>query len=201
MSEAAHHKDYEGAKLGMWLFLFTELLLFGGLFILYGVYLHRYPQEFVTGGDQLNVLFGGGNTVVLLTSSLTVAVGISALQKGNRRLCLGMLWATIGFALMFLVNKFFEWSAKIHHGIYPGSAHLKEMPHGESVFFGLYYITTGLHGLHVLIGAGVLTWVALLVRSGKVHQEDFVTLENAGLYWHLVDLVWIFIFPLYYLIL
>ena len=201
MSEGAHHKDYEGAKLGMWLFLFTELLLFGGLFILYGVYLNRYPQEFIAGGDQLNVLFGGGNTVVLLTSSLTVAVSISALQKGNTRLCLGMLGATIAAALLFLVNKYFEWSAKIHHGIYPGSDHLKEMPHGESVFFSLYYITTGLHGIHVLLGAGILSWVMLLVRSGKVNRDDFVTLENAGLYWHLVDLVWIFIFPLYYLIL
>jgi len=199
--EAVHHKDYEGAKLGMWLFLFTELLLFGGLFILYGVYLHRYPQEFIEGGDQLNVLFGGGNTIVLLSSSLTVAVSISALQKGNKKLCLGMLGVTIASALLFLVNKFFEWSAKIHHGIYPGSAHLKEMPHGESVFFGLYYVTTGLHGIHVLLGAGILTWVALLVRKGKVNRDDFVTLENAGLYWHLVDLVWIFIFPLYYLIL
>ena len=201
MSEAGHHKDYEGAKLGMWLFLFTELLLFGGLFILYGVYLNRYPEAFKAGGDKLNVFFGGGNTVVLLTSSLSVAVGISALQKGNKKLCLGMLWVTIGAALLFLVNKFFEWSAKISHGIYPGSAHLKEMIPGESVFFGLYYITTGLHGIHVLLGAGILTWVATLVRSDKVHQGDFVTLENAGLYWHLVDLVWIFIFPLYYLIL
>lgn len=201
MSEAGHHKDYEGAKLGMWLFLFTELLLFGGLFILYGVYLNRYPEAFVAGGEQLNVLFGGGNTVVLLTSSLTVAAGISALQKGNKKLCIVMLWVTIGSALLFLVNKFFEWSAKISHGIYPGSAHLTEMPPGESVFFGLYYITTGLHGIHVLLGAAILTWVTTLVRSDKVNQGDFVTLENAGLYWHLVDLVWIFIFPLYYLIL
>lgn len=201
MSDAGHHKDYEGAKLGMWLFLFTELLLFGGLFILYGVYLNRYPEAFVEGGNQLNVLFGGGNTIVLLTSSLTVAVGISALQKGNRKLCLQMLALTIAAALLFLVNKFFEWSIKIGHGIYPGSAHLKEMPQGESVFFGLYYITTGLHGIHVFLGACILTWVATLVRSGKVNQDDFVTIENAGLYWHLVDLVWIFIFPLYYLVL
>jgi cytochrome c oxidase subunit 3 len=112
-----------------------------------------------------------------------------------------MLGVTIAAALLFLLNKYFEWSVKIGHGIYPGSPHLREMPHGESVFFGLYFITTGLHGIHVLLGAGILTWVALLVRSNKVNQNDFVTLENAGLYWHLVDLVWIFIFPLYYLIL
>ena len=202
MSEkAVHHKDYEGAKLGMWLFLFTEMLLFGGLFILYSVYLARYPQDFVSGGDQLNVLFGGGNTVVLLTSSMTVAAAISALQKGSRKLCLGMLATTVVLAIWFLVNKFFEWSAKIHHGIYPGSEHLQALPHGEKVFFSLYYITTGLHGLHVFIGACLLSWVAMLVHKGRLNQEDFVTLENTGLYWHLVDLIWIFIFPLYYLIL
>ncbi|PLX83041.1 MAG: cytochrome C oxidase subunit III [Desulfuromonas sp.] len=195
------HKDYTGAKLGMWLFLFTELILFGGLFILYGVYLNRYPQEFITGGGELNVWFGGGNTLVLLTSSLTVAMSISALQRGNRSLCVKLLVATIAMALLFLVNKYFEWSAKIHHGIYPGAPSLQEGPPGESVFFGLYYLTTGLHGLHVLIGAGILTWVMFLVRSGKVNGDDFVTLENAGLYWHLVDLIWIFLFPLYYLVL
>ncbi|BCR06057.1 cytochrome oxidase subunit III [Desulfuromonas versatilis] len=199
MSEV--HKDYAGAKFGMWLFLFTELLLFGGLFILYGVYLHRYPEEFVKAGGELNVVFGAVNTLVLLTSSLAVAMSITALQKGNRRLTLVLLAVTIASALIFLVNKYFEWSAKIHHGLYPDSPHLKELAPGESVFFGLYYVTTGLHGLHVVIGGALLAWVFVQVRSGRVHAEDFVALENSGLYWHLVDLIWIFIFPLYYLIL
>jgi len=201
MSEATHHKDYQGAKLGMWLFLFTEILLFGGLFVLYSVYLHHYPKEFSAGGDHLNVLFGGGNTLILLTSSLTVAASISALQKGARRLCLGLLAGTIGCALWFLVNKFFEWSMEIGEGFYPGSPLLQQAPHGEGVFFSLYYLTVGLHGLHVFVGGSILSWVFLLVRSGKINSTDFVTLENAGLYWHLVDLIWIFILPLYYLIL
>lgn len=195
------HKDYTGAKFGMWLFLFTEVLLFGGLFILYSVYLARYPQEFVAGGTQLNVWFGGANTLVLLTSSLMVAMSITALRQGSTRFCLGLLAATVACAALFLVNKFFEWSAKFDHGIYPGSAHLKELPPGEMVFFNIYYLTTGLHGIHVAIGAIVLIWTMVFIKSGRVHANDWVILENAGLYWHLVDLIWIFIFPLYYLIL
>jgi len=195
------HKDYTGAKFGMWLFLFTEVLLFGGLFILYSVYLARYPREFIAAGKQLNVWFGGGNTLVLLTSSLFVAVSITALRRGATRLCLGLLGGTVVCAALFMVNKFFEWSAKISHGIYPGSAHLQELPPGETVFFNIYYLTTGLHGIHVIIGAIVLIWTMVFIHTGRVHANDWVILENAGLYWHLVDLIWIFIFPLYYLIL
>jgi len=195
------HKDYTGAKFGMWLFLFTEVLLFGGLFILYSVYLARYPKEFISAGKQLNVWFGGGNTLVLLTSSLFVAISITALRRGQTRLCLGLLGGTVTCAALFMVNKFFEWSAKIHHGIYPGSVHLKELPPGEMVFFNIYYLTTGLHGIHVVIGAIVLIWTMVFIKTGRVHAHDWVILENAGLYWHLVDLIWIFIFPLYYLIL
>jgi len=200
MSEHVH-KDYTGAKLGMWFFLFTEVLLFGGLFILYGVYLQRYPKEFVAAGSLLDVRFGGGNTLVLLTSSLFVAVSITALRRGRKGLCQGLLAGTIVSAAIFMINKYFEWSAKIHHGIYPGSSHMHEMAPGESVFFSIYYITTGLHGIHVVVGALVLAWTMLKIRSGAVNAEDWVVLENAGLYWHLVDLIWIFIFPLYYLIL
>lgn len=195
------HKDYTGAKLGMWFFLFTEVMLFGGLFILYAVYLQRYPLDFVAAGAQLNVRFGAVNTLVLLTSSLFVAMSITALRRGQRSLCLGLLAGTIVSAAIFMINKYFEWSAKIHHGIYPGSPHMHDIEPGESIFFSIYYVTTGLHGIHVVIGAAILVWAMLLIRSGKVNAEEFVVLENSGLYWHLVDLIWIFIFPLYYLIL
>ena len=200
MSEAAH-KDYEGAKFGMWLFLFTELLLFGGLFLLYAVYLQRYPQQFVTAGGELDVRFGAANTLVLLTSSLFVAMSITALRLGRIKTALSLLGATVLSALLFLVNKFFEWSAKIHHGLYPGGEELLGRDVGEQTFFNLYYLTTGLHGLHVLIGAVLLAVVMVMIRSGRVHKEDWVILENGGLYWHLVDLIWIFLFPLYYLVL
>jgi cytochrome c oxidase subunit 3 len=197
----AEHKDYAGAKLGMWLFLFTELLLFGGLFLLYAVYLKRYPQEFAAGGRQLDWIMGTVNTVILLTSSLFAAMAVSALQRDERRRAVGLIGGTILCAAGFMVIKYVEWSAKIGHGIYPGSEHLKAGAPGESVFFSLYYMTTGIHGLHVLIGAALLGWIALKVNAGTVNAGDNVLLENGALYWHLVDLIWIFIFPLYYLIL
>ena len=197
----APHKDYSGAKLGMWLFLFTELLLFGGLFVLYAVYLTRYPQEFSSGGHQLNVVLGCINTLILLTSSLCAAMAVTAIQQDNRQLTLRLLGGTILCAAGFMVIKYVEWSAKIHHGIYPGSAMLVEGPPGESVFFSLYYMSTGIHGLHVLIGTTLLAWIARQVKEGSITSTDFVILENGALYWHLVDLIWIFIFPLYYLML
>jgi cytochrome c oxidase subunit 3 len=197
----AEHKDYAGAKLGMWLFLFTELLLFGGLFLLYAVYLKRYPGEFAAGGQQLNWIMGGVNTVILLTSSLFAAMSVTAIQRDEIRRTILLIGGTILCAVGFMTVKYFEWSAKMSHGIYPGSEHLKAGAPGESVFFSLYYMTTGIHGLHVLIGGALLGWIATRVKAGTVHAGDYVMLENGALYWHLVDLIWIFIFPLYYLVL
>lgn len=199
---SAHpHTDDFGAKLGMWLFLFTELLLFGGLFLLYAVYLKRYPQEFAAGGSQLNWTMGAANTVILLTSSLCAAMAVTAVQRGERQRTMALIGGTILCAAGFMVIKYFEWSAKIGHGIYPGSGHLKAGSPGESVFFSLYFITTGIHGLHVLIGAALLAWIGSKIRSGEVTADNYILLENGALYWHLVDLIWIFIFPLYYLVL
>ena len=149
------HNDYLGAKIGMWLFLFTEVLLFGGLFLLYAIYLHQHPAEFHKASKELDVLLGTVNTVVLITSSFFVALSISALQQGKVVLCKRLLTATVGCALIFLVIKYFEWSAKIHHGIYPDSDQLLLRPAGEIVYFGLYYVMTGLHGIHVIIGGAV----------------------------------------------
>lgn len=189
------------AKLGMWLFLFTELLLFGGLFLLYSAYLCRYPREFAAAGGEMHLLFATVNTVILITSSLLVAMAVIAIQRQQQRTVLGLLAGTILCALIFLGNKYLEWSAEIAQGIYPGSPRLHAGPAGESIFYSLYYLTVGLHALHVLAGATLLTVVALRVRQGRIHAGSFVLLENSALYWHLVDLVWIFIFPLYYLIL
>jgi cytochrome c oxidase subunit 3 len=197
----ATHKDYAGAKLGMWLFLFTEILLFGGLFLLYATYLARYPQQFGAAGKEMHLLFGTANTVILITSSLLAAMAVTAIQRGERRTTLLLLGGTVICAVVFLVNKFFEWSDEIGRGFYPNSPLFATAPTGESVYFSLYYLTTGLHGLHVLAGATLLSVVALRVRRGTIHSGDYVLLENGALYWHLVDLIWIFIFPLYYLIL
>ena len=193
------HKDYEGSKLGMWLFLFTEILLFGGLFILYSAYRARYPLEFHSGGQHLNVVIGVANTIILLTSSLTVAVSISALRKGNRGVSIACLSATIALGAAFLANKYVEWSAEIHHGLYPNSPVLMQRPHGDQIFFGLYYSMTGLHGLHVIAGILLLSVMLIFVLREKVSRADFNKLENAGLYWHLVDVIWIFLLPLFYL--
>jgi cytochrome c oxidase subunit III len=193
------HKDYEGSKLGMWLFLFTEILLFGGLFILYSAYRARYPLEFHDGGQHLNVVIGVANTIILLTSSLTVALSITAIQKGNRKLSIQCLLGTIVLGAAFLVDKYIEWSGEIHHGLYPNSPVLLKRPPGEQIFFGLYYSMTGLHGLHVFLGISLLSVMLILVIREKITRDDFNKLEYAGLYWHLVDVIWIFLLPLFYL--
>jgi cytochrome c oxidase subunit 3 len=200
----AHHRDYLGAKIGMWLFLFTEILLFGGLFLLYAVYRWSYATDFHHAAMELDVSLGTMNTVILLTSSLTMAASIAAIRRGQKKLSVTLLVATIVFAIWFLVNKYFEWGVKIEHGLYPNSPVLLEHSHGEIIFFGLYFSMTGLHGVHVLVGAVLLAVVGVkLIRKplpAHVRNEDYGLLENSGLYWHLVDLIWIFLFPLFYLI-
>jgi cytochrome c oxidase subunit 3 len=193
-------KDDTGAKLGMWLFLLSEILLFGGLFILYSAYRYKNPVDFHHASRELEVILGTLNTLILLTSSLTMAVSISAIQKGQRKLSIYLLMATMAFGLLFLVNKGIEWGGKIDHGIYPNSPILLSRPKGEVLFFGLYYVITGLHGLHVLVGICVLSVMLILLLKGKINQTRFVPLENSGLYWHLVDIIWIFLYPLFYLI-
>jgi cytochrome c oxidase subunit 3 len=194
------HIDSETGKLGMWLFLFTELFLFGGLFLVYAVFRAKYSADFHVAAEELNAFIGTMNTVFLLVSSMTAAMALTAIQKGNRGLTLFLLLVTILLAALFMVNKYFEWSHKFEFGIYPGSPVLKNMTHGELLFFGLYYMMTGLHALHVLIGMILLSINVVKVKSGIVNSERFLMLENSALYWHLVDLIWIFLFPLLYLI-
>jgi cytochrome c oxidase subunit 3 len=200
-SEHVHvHRDDYGAKMGMWLFLFTELLLFGGLFVLYMAYRVEYIQQFQMAAKELKVYMGATNTIILLTSSLTMVLSIIALQRRNVKGSIFWLVTTIVFAMGFMVVKYFEWSDKFAHGIYPKGPGLMEKSQGEIIFFGLYYTMTGLHGLHVIIGVGLLTAMLIQLKRKKVHPDRFVPLENAGLYWHLVDLIWIFLFPLFYLL-
>ncbi len=193
------HKDYEGAKTGMWIFLFTELLLFGGLFLIYSVYRTLYTHDFHLAAGHLNVTLGVANTFILLTSSLTMVLSVSAMQKGDKKSALNTLFWTIFLAGGFLVNKFFEWGAKISHDLYPGSETMLALPKGEILFYGLYYVMTGLHGFHVIVGMILLSVIFWYIKTDRITQDDFVKLENAGLYWHLVDLVWIFLLPLFYL--
>jgi len=204
MNERAHvsekHFDYTGSKLGMWLFLFTEILFFGGLFLLYAVYRSQYAQEFHTAAQGLSTTLGAINTVILLTSSLTMALSIAALQQGRIRYSIVLQTITLLFGLAFLVNKYFEWSGHIHEGIYPNAPALLSRSHGEILFYGLYYVMTGLHGIHVVIGMAAIGVMLRLTIGGSVSSKRFAKLENTGLYWHLVDIIWIYLFPLFYLI-
>ena len=192
--------DESGKKLGMWLFLYTEIILFGGLFVLYAVYFSTYAHAFKEAGKELNRLLGLLNTVILLFSSFAVAAAVTAIQKKEKKTALAGLAAAILCGLIFLVNKYFEWGHKIEGGIYPNSEKLVSGPHGQNMFFGLYYVITGLHGIHIIIGMTLLIVSLIFVQRGKITFERFSLLENSGLYWHLVDLIWIFIFPLFYLI-
>jgi cytochrome c oxidase subunit 3 len=249
------HKDYTGSKIGIWLFLITEVLLFSGMFLLYAVYRSNYAQDFHNAAAELDTLTGAVNTLVLLTSSLSMALSIAAVHHGNRKLAVIMLIVTVLLGGWFMVNKYFEWGAKIAHGVYPGSEALGHHPEGEIIFFGLYFTMTGLHGVHVLVGMALLVVMifkvinrprstvqfvdghgleravggSLVMKDGdgrevwaseniddsvesvkinvkywpvkkRFHRADFNQLENSGLYWHVVDLVWIFLFPLFYLI-
>lgn len=198
---AAHvHRDDIGARMGMWLFLFTELLLFGGMFFLYSVYRFVNQEAFHIAAKELNTIIGMFNTAILLTSSLTMALSIAAIQKNNRNLSVFFQLLTIVLAFGFMVNKYFEWTAKFHHGIFPGGEELLAKSQGEILFFGLYYVMTGLHGLHVIIGVVLIGFMTRLTVKGVINQDSYVKLEAAGLYWHLVDIIWIFLFPLFYLI-
>lgn len=194
------HRDDIGAKLGMWIFIFTEILLFGGLFLVYAIMRHHYADEFHQAAHHLNAFIGAINTVVLLVSSATVAMSITALQKGDKKTALILLGITMLCALAFMVNKYFEWGHKIHIGLYPGSELMLKLSHGQVMFFSLYYFMTGLHMFHLVVGGIILLVVMVKINNGSVHAGKFVLLENGGLYWHLVDLIWIYLFPLLYLL-
>jgi cytochrome c oxidase subunit 3 len=200
LPNSGHNRDDVSSKMGMWLFLFTEVLLFGGLFLVYLIYRYMYHEDFLTGSKELNVLIGTINTIVLLISSMTVAMSITAIQKGNKKLALILLGVTVAAAVIFLVNKYFEWTAKFDHGLFPGMEHYNTLAHGERLFFFLYFFMTGLHALHVIVGGIFIGFVIKGIRNNNINSDRYMLHENAGLYWHLVDLIWIYLFPLFYLI-
>jgi cytochrome c oxidase subunit 3 len=194
------HRDDLASKTGMWLFLFTEMLLFGGLFIVYSIYRFRNAQAFHLAAHELSIAIGTINTVILLISSTTIAMSITAIQKNNKKLALLLLGITILLGLAFLVNKYFEWGEHLKEHIYPGSAVLALRGQGDVLFYGLYFFMTGLHALHIIIGLIFIGVITSMIYKDKISHDNYVLLENSGLYWHLVDLIWIFLFPLFYLI-
>lgn len=202
-----HHYDtaeqqYAASKLGLWLFLVTEILLFGGLFVAYIMYRGLYPEMFHEAHRHLDRILGGVNTVVLICSSLTMAMAVRATQRSDANRANQLLLVTLFCALLFMIIKYVEYTHKFHDGLLPG-AHFTntEIHHAKaSLFFSLYFMMTGLHGVHVLVGMGLIGWV--LWRSNKGHFDAHYStpVELTGIYWHLVDLIWIYLFPLLYLI-
>ncbi len=192
----------ESAKLGMWVFLLTEILLFGGLFCAYAIYRAWYPDMFYNAHKHLDVVLGAVNTVVLILSSVTVALAIHAIQHNKRKQSIIFLTVTLLFAATFLVIKYFEYSHKIHLGMLPGKFYTYTGIEGTNphIFFTIYFTMTGLHGLHVLAGMIVIGWVLIRTIKGHFNSEYYTPVENAGLYWHLVDMIWIYLFPLLYLV-
>jgi len=187
-------------RIGMWLFIASEVLLFGGLFLLYSLYRFRNPADFHAASMELSLFDGAFNTCVLITSSLTAALAVLSLRQDRPARARLFLLATIGLACVFLGVKAFEWAAKFEHGLYPGALVLKSLPKGESLYFALYFMMTGLHAFHVIVGICVLSLVSLWIKKGRTAPGRPMFLENAALYWHLVDIIWIFLFPLFYLI-
>jgi len=192
--------DATGKKMAMWFFLFTEILFFGGMFLLYSIFRYEYAQDFHRAAAEESIILGTVNTAILLTSSLCIAFSIAATRRGERFFSSWLQLVTITMGVVFLVIKYFEWMAKIDIGIYPNSPVLLKMAKGEILFFGLYYVMTGLHGLHVLVGCVVISFMLHFTLRQTIDRKNFARLENTGLYWHFVDIVWIYLYPLFYLI-
>lgn len=235
---------YEGAKMGMWLFLATELLLFGVLFAAFTIFHIRFVEEFKIAHHSLNKIMGGTNTIILILSSVSAVLALDSIQRGKKKLCNIMLATTILFACGFLVVKYFEYSGKFHHQIFPGNAayihdprldshgaegaapvdmsktspegYIKvddfiareglqgeaaaKMKQGINLFFTFYFVMTAIHGLHVLIGMTIIGILLYMNAKGRYSHWYYTPIENGTLYWHLVDLIWIYLFPLFYLV-
>jgi cytochrome c oxidase subunit 3 len=188
--------------LGMWAFLLNEIMFFGGLFLAYTIYRLLYPQAFHDGSHHLDVTLGTVNTVVLIASSLTMAMAVWSAERGKRRLLSGFLLATLALGLVFVGIKAVEYHDKWVHHLVPGpyfSWPGADAPHVQ-LFYSLYFAMTGFHALHMLVGFGLLTWLLIDAQRGRFGPAYWAPVEIVGLYWHFVDIVWIFLFPLLYLI-
>jgi cytochrome c oxidase subunit III len=203
----AHHFDTveqqrESASLGMWVFLAQEVMFFGGLFLTYLVYRATYPEVFAEASHHLDIVLGGINTVILIGSSLTMALAVYGAQTGKRNMLVWFLAATMTLGLAFLGIKAVEYHHKYEHQQIPGVKFSYPGPHASQarLFFGLYFAMTGMHALHMVIGIALLVWLLGDARRGRFTPEYHSHIELFGLYWHFVDIVWIFLFPLLYLI-
>ena len=204
----AHHfesydQQREASSLGMWLFLSTELMFFGGFFLAYVIYRSRWPHDFALASHELDVILGGVNTVVLIASSLTMALSVRSAQLARRKATVVFLLLTLAFGLTFLGIKTVEYADKFEHHLVPGAAfefHGDADPGHVEMFFNLYFGMTGLHAAHMVVGAGLVAWLLWPAWRGRFDADYHNPVEVVGLYWHFVDIIWIFLFPLLYLI-
>ena len=195
--------DFYGGKLGFWLFMFTEVMMFGAMFLALTYYKTLHPEDFLVASSHLNRWLGGTNTVILLVSALTMGLGLLKMRAGDVKGAKLMIWATILLAMIFLTIKGIEWTEEYEHGIFlnygkllPGS----DFPFGEKIFYGLYFTMTGLHGVHIIIGIGLMLWLLKRINSNKVTPDHHILYWNIALYWDIVHLIWVFVFPYYYMI-
>ena len=209
--DAAHHprlqhhfysmdQQLEASTLGMWVFLVTEVMFFGGLFMAYLLYRYWYPEAWAAGSNHLNVLYGGINTAVLICSSLTMALAVRSAQVGSRIGQIVNLILTMVLGSTFLVIKYFEYAEKFQHHLVPGPNFDPALPRPEQLFFSLYFIMTGIHAAHMVVGIGIMAVMLAMAWKGRFNAEYYGPVEVSGLYWHFVDIVWIFLFPLLYLL-
>lgn len=202
--QSAEH-EYNTSKFGLWLFLCTEILMFGGLFVGYAIYHHKYPELFKAGSHFLDWRMGSLNTVVLLISSFTMALSIYYAQMNQKTKTLINLYITLICGLIFMCVKYFEYSHKIHEGLLPGSMfHYTGEGFDQALnlplYFSFYFCMTGLHGSHVIAGMVLIAWLIRRAHRGDFDSSYYTPLECVGLFWHLVDLIWIYLFPLLYLV-
>jgi cytochrome c oxidase subunit 3 len=195
-------QQFEASNLGMWAFLATEILFFGGLFTAYAVYRLSYPMAFAAASNRLDIVLGTLNTAVLIGSSLTMALAVFAAHSARPRTQAGFLIATLTLGLVFLGVKAIEYSHKFHEHLFPGPGFqfAGADPENAKIFFSLYFALTGMHALHMVIGAGLLVVITIQAWRGRFSKHYYTPVEIIGLYWHFVDIVWIFLFPLLYLI-
>jgi len=190
----------ESYIVGMWTFLVTEVMFFGGLFLAYIVYRWMYPDAWVAGSHHLNVPLGALNTAVLICSSLTMALAVRSAQVGSRRGQLVNLVLTILLGTTFLVVKYFEYKEKFVHHLVPGPYFDPALAPAQQIFFALYFIMTGIHAAHMVVGIGLMSVILVMAWRDRFSPEYYGPVEVSGLYWHFVDIVWIFLFPLLYLL-
>lgn len=196
-----HEHEYEASKQGIWLFMCTEVLMFGAILVAFFYFQTKFPEAWLEGAETLDWKKGAANTVVLLTSSLTMALAIYFIRVGKRQAAIGNLIVTLICGFIFMGIKYVEYSGKFGVGLFPGKFFEYQAQHADlNLYMSFYYLLTGLHGIHVVLGMCLITWILIRIIKGHYGPDHWTGVEGVGIFWHLVDLVWIYLFPILYLV-